>query len=83
MTVELETVYAGIRIPAHIFSTLVADYGERAVLKGNREGIEHGEGDWILVATHTIHGKLCPDFSDAGRIINGTIFDRLYQEASL
>lgn len=80
MTVELETVYAGIRIPAHLPFTLVADYGERAVLKGNREGIGHGEGDWILVATCRINDRLCPDFSDAGRVINGTVFERLYRE---
>lgn len=80
MTVELETVYAGIRIDAEIPFTLVTDYGERVELKGNREGIVHGDGDWILVAVCEENGRLCPDFSDMGRVVNGSIFHKLYRE---
>ncbi|MBQ8514941.1 MAG: hypothetical protein IJ496_06035 [Ruminococcus sp.] len=78
-TIEVDTVYAGIRIPSDIQFTLEADYGERALLKGNRPGLSHGEGDYILVAAKLENGKLVPDLSDSGRIVNGTIFDQLYK----
>lgn len=79
-TVELETVYAAIRIPADTAFTLEVDYGEKAVLKGNRPGIGHGAGDYVLVETKQApDGTYQPDLSDSGRVINGGIFDILYQ----
>lgn len=78
-TIEVDTVYAGIRIPSDIPFTLEVDYGEKALLKGNRPGISHGEGDYILVAAKTEGGKLVPDLSDSGRIVNGAVFDRMYK----
>lgn len=78
-TVELDTVYAAIPIPAEIQFTLEVDYGEKAVLKGNRSGIDHGSGDYILAAARLINGKFLPDFNDSGRIVNGAIFDMLYR----
>lgn len=79
MTVETGTVLAGIRIPLETEFMLQVDYGEKSWLKGNCPGIEHGEGDWILVNTQFIDGKYVPDFSDSGRIVNGSIFDRIYK----
>ncbi|MCQ2407835.1 MAG: hypothetical protein MJ065_04825 [Oscillospiraceae bacterium] len=78
-TVELDTVYAAIVIPADTAFTLEVNYGERAVLKGNRTGIAHGSGDRILVYTKCDDGIRQPDFSDSGRIVNGAIFDKLYK----
>lgn len=78
-TVELDTLYAAIMIPADTQFTLEVDYGEKAVLKGNRFGIEHGNGDYVLVATKLVDGEYRPDFDDSGRIINGAIFDKLYK----
>lgn len=78
-TVELETVYAAIRIPKETQFTLEVDYGETAILHGNRPTLDHGEGDYILVAAKQADGTYLPDFSDSGRIVNGTIFDTLYQ----
>ena len=81
-TSELETVYAAIRIPTGTEFTLVTDYGRKALLRGNREGIGHGEGDHILVTAVMKNGVYVPNFNDSGRIINGTIFDRLYKPFS-
>ena len=78
-TVPTDSVFAGIQIPADVRFTLEVDYGEKCVLKGNRDGIGHGEGDWVLVAVKEENGKLVPDFTDAGRIVNGEIFEILYQ----
>lgn len=78
-TVELDTVYAAIRIPTETQFTLEVDYGEKAVLRGNRSGMEHGNGDYVLVMTKLVDGEYYPDFDDSGRIINGAIFDRLYK----
>ena len=79
-TVELDTVYAAIRIPKDIAFTLEADYGEKALLHGNRAGVPHGEGDYVLVpAKPSPNGKFVPDFEDSGRIVNGAIFDKLYK----
>ncbi len=79
-TVEVDTVFAGVRIPADTEFTLEVDYGEKAVLNGNRQGISHGEGDYVLVLAKAADGKLVPDFSDSGRIVNGEIFDKLYKK---
>ena len=49
-TVELYTVYAAVMIPYDTPFTLEVDYGEKAMLHGNRPGLEHGNGDFILVA---------------------------------
>lgn len=78
-TVELDTVFAAIRIPDDTEFTLEVDYGERAVLNGNRTGIAHGSGDYVLIAAKCIDGKYMPDFEDSGRIINGAVFDILYK----
>lgn len=78
-TVELDTVYAATVIPADTPFTLEVSYGERAVLKGNRSGIAHGSGDRILVFAKKDGGVWLPDLSDNGRIVNGAIFDKLYQ----
>ena len=79
-TVELDTVYAAIMIPSDTMFTLEVDYGEKAVLRGNRFGIDHGDGDYVLVAAKLVNGIYIPDFDDSGRIINGAIFEKLYQE---
>ncbi|SEL35736.1 hypothetical protein [Ruminococcus albus] len=79
-TVELDTVYAAIRIPSATQFTLEVDYGEKAVLRGNRPGIGHGDGDYILIATKIVDGEYVTDFNDSGRIINGSIFDKLYKK---
>lgn len=78
-TIPTDTVFAGIQIPARTAFTLEVDYGEKCVLKGNRDGIGHDAGDWVLVAAKRVDGKYVPDFEDAGRIVNGTIFNVLYQ----
>lgn len=78
-TIPTDTVFAGIRIPADTAFTLEVDYGEKCILKGNRNEIEHDVGDWILVPTKKVNEKYMPDFEDAGRIVNGKIFDVLYQ----
>lgn len=79
-TVEVDTVFAGVRIPYNTEFTLEVDYGEKAVLQGNRQGISHGQGDYVLVSTKAVDGKLVPDFSDSGRIVNGEVFDKLYKK---
>ena len=77
-TVPTGTVYAGICIPSSIPFTLEVDYGQTCILKGNRKGIGHSSGDWILLPAKLSAGRYLPDFQDAGRIINGTIFNQLY-----
>ena len=79
-TVELDTVYAGIQVPADTPFTLETDYGERAVLHGNRPGISHGEGDYIIVFARKEKGTWVPDLSCGERIINGAVFSELYRE---
>jgi len=79
-TVEIDTVYAAIMIPTEIQFTLEVDYGQKAILRGNRPGIEHGEGDYVLVVAKMKNSVFYPDFDDSGRIINGALFDRLYKE---
>lgn len=78
-TIEIDTVYAGIRIPVQTEFTLETDYGEKAILKGNRKGIGHGDGDYVLVACKLIDGRYEPDFDDSGRVVNGEIFEKLYK----
>ena len=79
-TVELDTVYAAIMIPKDIQFTVEVDYGEKALLNGNRPGIGHGEGDYVLAAAKLINGEYRPDPDDSGRIVNGEVFDKLYKE---
>lgn len=79
-TVELGDVYAAIRIPLETKFTLEVDYGEKALLHGNRDGIGHGDGDWVLVAAKRMDdGSYVPDFTDSGRVVNGAIFEILYK----
>lgn len=78
-TVELDTVYAAVQIPNDTPFTLEVDYGEKAVLQGNRSGIAHGDGDYVLLTTKIVNGVYCPDFEDSGRIVNGEIFHQLYR----
>lgn len=78
-TVETGTVFCGIQIPVDKEFTLETDYGFKIVLKGNRQGIEHGKGDYVLVAAKYENGAYVPDFADSGRIVNGSIFDKLYK----
>lgn len=78
-TIEMDTVYAGIRIPADVPFTLETDYGEKALLKGNRPGIGHDSGDYVLVAAKLLGGRYVPDFSDSGRIVNGEVMPIIYK----
>lgn len=78
-TIETGAVLCGVQIPVDTEFTLETDYGEKVMLKGNRSGIEHGKGDYVLVAAKLENGKYLPDFSDSGRIVNGTVFDKLYK----
>lgn len=78
-TFELDTVYAAIMIPIETQFTLEVDYGEKAVLRGNRSGIEHGDGDYVLVVAKLVNGDYLPDPNDSGRIVNGAIFNKLYK----
>lgn len=80
-TKETGTIMAGVQIPVNITFQLQTDYGEEVWLTGNRNGIDHGTGDWVLVSTkETEHGLLVPDFTDSGRIINGAIIEKLYRK---
>lgn len=79
-TIETGIVFCGVPIPKEVVFTLEANYGEKVILKGNRPDIEHGGGDYILVAAKLENGKYIPDFTDSGRVVNGTIFDKLYKE---
>ncbi len=76
---ETDTVYAGIMIPLNKQFTLETYYGEKAVLKGNRPGINHNEGDYILVIAKKENDVYVPDFNDSGRIVNGTVFGKMYR----
>ena len=78
-TVELDTVYAAVMIPADVPFTLEADYGEKAVLRGNGPGAVHGPGDRVLFRAKRENGAYRPDFTDCGRIVNGSVFDLLYK----
>lgn len=78
-TVELDTVYSAVMIPVDTQFTLEVDYGERAVLRGNRPGIAHGAGDYVLVTAKKVNGVYIPDLDDSGRIVNGAIFYKLYK----
>ena len=79
MTIELDTVYAAVQIPLDVQFTVEVDYGEKALLNGNRNGIGHGGGDYVLVFAKKANGKYVPDFDDCGRIINGEIFEKIYR----
>lgn len=79
MTKPTDQIFCGIMIPKETAFTLEVDYGEICLLNGNRAGIPHGSGDWVLVAAREENGKFVPDLSDAGRIVNGEIFEILYQ----
>ena len=80
LTVPTDKIMFGIMIPRDICFTLEADYGEKALLTGNRPGIEHGRGDYILISSAVRNGRAEPDFSDSGRIVNGMIFEKVYRE---
>lgn len=82
-TVETDTLYLALRIPAETEFTLVADYGLPVTLRGNRPGIPHGDGDRIVVYAKREGGRLVPDPADAGKIVNGSIFTRLYRQITL
>ena len=58
------------------------DYGEKALLRGNRPEIPHAGGDYVLVFAKKQNGIYSPDFTDSGRIVNGTIFKVLYKPLS-
>lgn len=78
-TKPVDMLYAAVQIPAEIPFAVEADYGEKVLLHGNAAGIPHGAGDWVLVpAVQDAQGNRHPDFSDPGRIINGTVFETLY-----
>ncbi|MBQ8959959.1 MAG: hypothetical protein IJ071_01935 [Ruminococcus sp.] len=79
-TLEQDTVYAAVQIPEQVQFTLETDYGERALLRGNRPGIAHGDGDWVMVFAREENGVFLPDFSDSGRIVNGRSMSILYRE---
>lgn len=49
-------------------------------MKGNRPGIDHGDGDYVLVAAKPEDNKCVPDFNDGVRIVNGTVFAKLYKK---
>lgn len=79
-TKETGTIMAGVQIPTSVVFQLQTDYGEKAWLNGNRKGIDHGDGDWILVLAKTTEHGLTPDFTDSGRIVNGAILEKLYKK---
>ena len=79
-TVQTGIVFCGVLIPKETVFTLEANYGEKVILKGNSPAIEHGEGDYILVAAKLENGRYIPDFTDSGRVVNGTIFEKLYKK---
>ena len=80
LTRELPDLYAGIMVPRKTEFRLIVSYGNKSsVLHGNRPDIAHGYGDWVLVPAAVQSGRLMPDFSDSGRVINGSLFDKLYR----
>ncbi|HOR21696.1 MAG TPA: hypothetical protein PLY43_03130 [Ruminococcus sp.] len=78
-TIQWDTVYAAIQIPAEIQFTLEVNYGERALLHGNRPGISHGSGDWVMVFARKEGQIFLPDFTDSGRIVNGRAMPIIYR----
>ncbi|MBR4320763.1 MAG: hypothetical protein IKP69_12100 [Oscillospiraceae bacterium] len=82
MTKETGTIFAAVQIPVDKEFTLEVDYGEKVILKGNRPEIGHNTGDYVLVATKKMNGQYVPDFEDSGRIVNGAVFQTLYQPCS-
>ena len=78
-TVETGDILCGVQIPVETEFILETDYGVKVILNGNRPEIEHGNGDFVLVSAKSENGRYVPDFSDSGRIVNGTIFDMLYK----
>ncbi len=80
MTRPLPDLYAGILIPKETAFDVTAHYGEKTtVLHGNRPGIAHGCGDWVLVTTEEVNGTVRPRFAGNGRIINGILFPKIYR----
>ena len=80
MTRPLPDLYAGILIPKDTTFDVIAHYGEKtAVLHGNRPGIAHGCGDWVLVPTAEENGAVHPELSGNGRVINGLLFPKIYR----
>lgn len=78
-TIETGDVYCGLQISLQTVFTLEADYGVKVTLTGNHAGIAHGGGDYVLVAARQENGRLVPDFTDSGRIVNGAVFEKLYR----
>ena len=59
--------------------SLVVNYGREVILRGNRDGVPHGDGDRIIVLARREGNCIVPLADEAGRIVNGSIFERLYQ----
>ena len=78
-TVETDAVYLGMCVPAEIKFSLVVNYGREVILRGNRDGVPHGDGDRIIVLARREGNRIVPLADEAGRIVNGSIFERLYQ----
>lgn len=77
-TIVTDDVFAAVKIPLDTQFTVEVNYGEAALLKGNAPGIDHSDGDYVLVPAKLENGVYTPDFTDSGRIINGAEFDVLY-----
>ena len=82
-TIETGDIFMGMRIPESEKFWLEVNYGKKSVLNGNADGIEHADGDYILIRAKYEGGRYCPDFNDSGKIINGKIFSCLYREIFL
>ena len=78
-TRETDEVFCALQVPDETVFTLTVSGSIQTVLTGNRPGIGHGGGDYLLVLAKSENGRYVPDFSRSGRIVNGTIFDRLYK----
>ena len=51
---------------------------ERGVMHGNREGVEHGSGDYVVCRALETEDGYLPDQADCW-IVNGVVFDNTYQ----
>lgn len=84
MTRAMPALWAGVMIPAETEFTVTAQYGDQeTVLTGNRPGIPHGRGDWVLVRTVTENGIVRPDLTGSGRVINGKSFGVIYRPVAM
>lgn len=80
-TIETDDVFCGVMIPKGTKFELETDYGQKVILNGNRTGIDHGKGDYIIIEAKHENGRYYPDFSKSGRIVNGAVFDKIYRLA--